>query len=374
MSTLSLKNDSSFAADGDGWLGPFLNFYCPGFAQILFKESRRRGLVILSLGWGGVLLLLSYLWFLVFVEQVAWTSQKVFFLTTMIFFIVCLWTAGLIDGYRVFSRRFLKTGTVGKSVGLALFFTILLPSLGHFYLRRSKKGILYIGLFLSCAVLAGASSALVPNRLYAPVAFLESIIWTVLYLRAFTDILKSTSQEAEETAYPERFYRTGYFKKLFTIMGVFVFFAHIPYEDIITRYVVSIAKVASPSMEPTVRRGDLVFVEKISNLKLIQGDIVVFELPEREEKMAKRILGLPGDTLTFTGDGTILVNQVPFKWQALAGAWPEEFDGKQLTVPLGHVFVIGDNPQYSYDSFQFGPIPLESIVGRVLKVFYPFRN
>lgn len=47
-------------------------------------------------------------------------------------------------------------------------------------------------------------------------------------------------------------------------------------------------------------------------------------------------------------------------------------DGGTLTVPPGHVFLLGDNRNHSADSHIWGTIPVENLVGRVSQV-YPGR-
>jgi signal peptidase I len=39
-----------------------------------------------------------------------------------------------------------------------------------------------------------------------------------------------------------------------------------------------------------------------------------------------------------------------------------------VTVPAGHVFVLGDNRFGSIDSRVYGPVPLDAVTGRVLGV------
>jgi signal peptidase I len=136
--------------------------------------------------------------------------------------------------------------------------------------------------------------------------------------------------------------------------------------------------IPSDSMVPTLQVGDRVLVNKVSyDLHDVnRGDLVVFSRPPNTpgsaDDLIKRVIGLPGDEISLVGD-TITING-----QSLVEPYlPDEVVTcclTPITVPEGHVFVMGDNRGDSYDSRRFGPIPVSSIVGRAfVRVWPPSR-
>lgn len=105
-----------------------------------------------------------------------------------------------------------------------------------------------------------------------------------------------------------------------------------------------------------------------------RGDIVVFDPPVRnaDKPYIKRVIGLPGDRITFRND-TVLVNGEP-----LAEPYIEDgitsCDGNDrcnATVGEGEVFVLGDNREHSEDSRAFGPVDVDAIVGKAWFGYWP---
>ncbi|KII74658.1 Mitochondrial inner membrane protease subunit 1 [Thelohanellus kitauei] len=111
-----------------------------------------------------------------------------------------------------------------------------------------------------------------------------------------------------------------------------------------------------PSMEPTLnnkREDDIVLVEKLSTMLgiLRVGDIVVvIDHDEPYSRVCKRIKAMEGDTVYNS------------KTQ------------KYVKVRPGHVYVVGDNEEISYDSNSYGDIPMGLVVGRVYFRCWPLNE
>jgi signal peptidase I len=141
------------------------------------------------------------------------------------------------------------------------------------------------------------------------------------------------------------------------------------------------------SMSPTLDNGDRMIVNKISyNLgKPDRFDIVVFHAPEKKDYI-KRVIGLPGDKIEYKDD-TLYINGKPYEEPYLDEKKQKLANGKQLTedftleektgketVPEGHLFVMGDNRQFSKDSRHIGTIPIEEVIGDTNMVYWPIED
>jgi len=150
------------------------------------------------------------------------------------------------------------------------------------------------------------------------------------------------------------------------------------------QYVVGTYYIPSQSMEPTLMVGDRILVNKLAyHLHDIhRGDIVVFGRPPGEtaatdiKDLVKRVVGLPGETISSAPNGQVLVNGRPISepWlTANARANPGPAIVRQ-TIPPGEYFVMGDNRGDSEDSRFFGPIPGSIVVGHVVLRFWPLSQ
>jgi len=195
-------------------------------------------------------------------------------------------------------------------------------------------------------------------------------------------------------------------------------------------------KIPSSSMEPTLLIGDLILVNKFTyGLKLPvlgtrltggsplqRGDVVVFRFPPKpSENYIKRVVGLPGDEVSYLNK-QLTINGQPASQEAktddflqstpMGYFYTKQFgeqlgpvqhriliDGNRPTVvvgdvqqfqhrdqctynvqgfvckvPPGHYFMMGDNRDNSLDSRYWGFVPDENIVGKAFFVWMNFGN
>ena len=195
-------------------------------------------------------------------------------------------------------------------------------------------------------------------------------------------------------------------------------------------------RIPSGSMFPTLLEGDHLFVNKLSygpripftDLRLPgfrepeRGDIVVFEVarpmqrgypdtmaldraPEgsRSEDFVKRLVGLPGDEISWR-HGQVFVNGVPQPMVQVPGGWTEKESGKHydrftedlgacrhaalydpiprnwrlerggpIIVEPGRYFMMGDNRDNSKDSREWGTVRLEELKGPAFILYWSWN-
>ncbi len=137
--------------------------------------------------------------------------------------------------------------------------------------------------------------------------------------------------------------------------------------------VIESAVVGSESMSPTLLKFDRVIVDLRRDDQPSRGDIVTFTNPEEPERppLVKRIIGLEGD-LVSVKDGILFLDGEPWSGPLRLGE-SEKINvlDVEIGVPEGHFFAVGDNINASFDSFQFGSLPLHQIKGKLRMIYWP---
>ncbi len=175
--------------------------------------------------------------------------------------------------------------------------------------------------------------------------------------------------------------------------------------------------VPTGSMNPSILEGDRVFVNKLAySLRFPltrwhlaefdgprRGDIVVFISPHDGKRLVKRVVGVAGDTLELR-ENRLWLNGEPLAYElptpairvelapTMPAHWPVAIErlpdhphavlGKPeasarrsfpaTEVPAGHVFVMGDSRDDSFDSRYFGPVDRRRILGEATHVVMSF--
>ena len=145
------------------------------------------------------------------------------------------------------------------------------------------------------------------------------------------------------------------------------------------------------SMEPTFSGGEMLIVNKVAYAEfdlgwvpavgsddwrpfgvLEAGDVIVFEFPHGQSRdFIKRVIGLPGQTVEVR-DGEVIVDGAVLSEPYVTDAPRYEFG--PATVPPGHVLVLGDARNNSYDSHSWGMLEQSFIIGRVDVRYWPVNR
>ena len=141
------------------------------------------------------------------------------------------------------------------------------------------------------------------------------------------------------------------------------------------------------SMRPTLSDKQLVFsfVDYYKNNKINYGDIVFFYVQGEEDQLIKRVVGLPGDKIEMKR-GILIVNDKPktidkelemnvyeekindfksFRIINITKADEEDYF-KEIKIPKGFYFVLGDNREVSRDSRDIGLISENNIIDKYI--------
>lgn len=163
----------------------------------------------------------------------------------------------------------------------------------------------------------------------------------------------------------------------------------------IRTFVVQAFKIPSGSMLPTLQIGDHLLVNKfIYGIKLpftgkillpwkkpIRGDVVVFRFPkDRKVDYIKRVVGVEGDKVEIVNKKLIIndaeVVDLHAHFSSSSELSPDTSPRDNfgpITVPVGKIFVMGDNRDNSYDSRFWGFVDQEDILGKAFILYWSWE-
>ena len=136
-------------------------------------------------------------------------------------------------------------------------------------------------------------------------------------------------------------------------------------------------KIKGESMMPNLPDAEYLLTEKVSYYRENpqRGDVVVFTPPVSEDEYIKRVIGLPGETISLK-NGKIFINGKELEENYLdINVYTDGStflaEGAEYKIPEGKYFVLGDNRPHSYDSRSWGPITKKVISGRAWLIYWP---
>lgn len=147
--------------------------------------------------------------------------------------------------------------------------------------------------------------------------------------------------------------------------------------------------VEGSSMFPLFHNNDYLIVEKVSYTvgQPQRGDVIVFKYPRNPDvNYVKRVIGLPGEKVVIKDGKVQIVNSSHPQGLTLDEPYVNDHEAtyiipnlaggsstsdSEFTVPANDYFVMGDNRQASSDSREWGFLPKEDIIGRVMVQAFP---
>lgn len=177
---------------------------------------------------------------------------------------------------------------------------------------------------------------------------------------------EGTGMQAEQTVRHRRWQR--FTDILFMVIAVLF----------IRTFVVQAYQIPSGSMENTLLVGDYLIANKfiygphipftewkIRGFEPSRGDVIIFRSPTEDRDYIKRCIGLPGEMVEIR-DNRVFIDgdYLEEDYANLDGMMPPQANFGPIEVSEGHLFMLGDNRNYSKDSRFWGTLDMNLIRGK----------
>ena len=179
-----------------------------------------------------------------------------------------------------------------------------------------------------------------------------------------------TEENAEEEINRKQEIKSFAFTLLITLALVLV----------LKNFVIINATVPTGSMENTIMPGDNILGFRLAYLTEDpeRGDVIFFPFPDNEtQKYVKRIIGLPGETVTIV-DGKIYIDDAtePLEEPYLKEEWTKGTGPYVFEIPEDSYLCLGDNRNRSADAREWNNpyVAKEKIIGKAIVIYFPFNR
>jgi len=354
--------------DKEPWLGASLSWLLPGIGH-LYSGFYRFGIFLL------VLFFLMYISWIILPVYTFITIPRIINLLCFIVLGVFACRSAFKSTKKNNSEDFEKERTANKDPWLAVFLSVILPGLGHIYLRKWIVGSLYI------LVCFGFTITL-------HIMEIDFTLAVIIYRCIACFHAYITSRPSKDKP-----------KRLLILFIISLLFLNFLNKYLLPELQKQFFQYRGPmygtSMHPTFIEGDRTILNTITYRfnDPQPGDIITFHPPKytsaKKIPACKRIIATGGETIQIR-DGTVYVDGKKRKFisqtnrdkYSLFTLNQDKHDNPYLIygidepyyVPEDHYFVLGDNRQNSADSRWYGAIAREKIIGKVVKIYWPPRR
>ncbi|WP_009632752.1 signal peptidase I [Synechocystis sp. PCC 7509] len=250
----------------------------------------------------------------------------------------------------------------------AVFFSRIIPGTGHIYLEKTFLGIFIITVWISSFFWQPGSKTII-LAIFITVINLVVFVAIVYHVYISSPIKRELSKKAIFI--------------ISTLSIIIPLFIISPIFIAVRAYVAESRYIASNAMLPTLKLNDRLIINKWDyHFQSPQRkDIVVFSVTDTikaqnpviksNEAFIQRLVGLPGETVEVK-EGKVFINNQPLQEDYISE--PAEYQFNSTTVPPNSYFVLGDSRNNSFDSHIWGFLPKANIIGKAVKIFFPFER
>ena len=359
------------------WLAVGLSWLIPGCGQLYAG----------SYLWGGIFIILAGFFYIFWLASLM--SAKCSIFTSLVIRLgsfIILSVLVCVDAFKLAKRantdEFEVERTAGKDPWLAVFLSLLLPGLGHAYIRKWTLFGLYLLSFFMLGILY-------KHTVYAFIILPLFRVFVCIHAYMASPVLRKQNKNT--------IIMSAIFLMSVECLGGIL----VPW--ITTTYIVQGSNPSvGASMEPTLRDNNRIIINNIAYVWDAPeiGDIIALKVPENVKiprnaskrariALIKRVVAVGGETVQVKDD-KVYVNGKERRFE-ITREFDENFDREKqksdyvkvwgpylkfgvdqpYRVPADCYFLLGDNLEYSADSRYFGAVPKEEIIGKVVKTYRP---
>jgi signal peptidase I len=132
-------------------------------------------------------------------------------------------------------------------------------------------------------------------------------------------------------------------------------------------FLFGVVRYQDSSMDPAIKDGDVVLFFRTRAEKYHSRDVVILDF--NGKRQVRRVVATAGDTVDITEDG-VLINGALQQEQSIYQKTERYQEGVEfpLTVPEGHIFVLGDARKNATDSRIYGCVKISDTYGKAMAI------